>query len=265
MNQVKTHPVNHSIGWNFNSNLQNFCRSKNLDISKLASARSLFFSQCIKNILKLVLSNFHDNQTNLTCTQYLEDKKEFNSLWVKKTLQKPKNSFKLCMWDQACPDWHGFFFRFSGPICGWNNWYGGWYLCKPWWHDGDWLYSSLEAKGLEFKSRCDLVFFFSPMWHQNSVCEFSQTARCGPCAWSVLGQMNFFIHLHKDQARAHPVDHTSWPDLTQNLGKNSNLDILRLPSPGSLIFSHYIRYSIKLVQIGMDFFLQVQWTNLQLE
>jgi hypothetical protein len=48
------------------------------------------------------------------------------------------------------------------------------------------------------------------------------------------------------------VEHTSRADLTQYIGKNSNLDIL--PSPGSLIFSHYIRHSIKLVQIGMDFF-----------
>jgi hypothetical protein len=39
----------------------------------------------------------------LTCTQYLEDKKELNSLWVKKALQKPQNSAKLCIRDQACP------------------------------------------------------------------------------------------------------------------------------------------------------------------
>jgi hypothetical protein len=50
------------------------------------------------------------------------------------------------------------------------------------------------------------------------------------------------------------VDHTSPADLTQNFGNNSNLDISRLASPGSFIFSHYIRNSIKLVQICMDFF-----------
>ena len=45
---------------------------------------------------------------------------------------------------QAYPDyWHGFFFRFSGPICSCYNGKGGWYLCIPQWHDGDWLYSSL--------------------------------------------------------------------------------------------------------------------------
>jgi hypothetical protein len=49
------------------------------------------------------------------------------------------------------------------------------------------------------------------------------------------------------------VDHTSWTDCTQNFAKNSNLDISRLPSPGSFIFSQYSRKSIKLVQIRMDF------------
>ena len=36
-----------------------------------------------------------------------------------------------------------FLLRFNGAICSWNNWKGGWYVCKPLWHDGDWLYSSL--------------------------------------------------------------------------------------------------------------------------
>jgi hypothetical protein len=48
-------------------------------------------------------------------------------------------------------------------------------------------------------------FFFSPMWHPNSVWEFSQTARWVTCAWSVLGQNKCFIHIHMEQVRTHPV------------------------------------------------------------
>jgi hypothetical protein len=70
------------------------------------------------------------------------------------------------------------------------------------------------------------------------------------CAWSVLGQMNFCIHIHMDQVKTHPVHLSNWADLTKNLqnfGRNSNLDISRLASPGSFIFSQCIRNLIKLV------------------
>jgi hypothetical protein len=50
-----------------------------------------------------------------------------------------------------------------------------------------------------------------------------------------------------EQFRTHPVAHTSWADMTQNFGKNLYLDISRLASPGSFIFSQCIRNFIKLV------------------
>ena len=58
MNLVRTHPVDPTSGSYLSSDFHNFGKYINLDISKLASPRSLFFSQCIKNILKLVLCYF---------------------------------------------------------------------------------------------------------------------------------------------------------------------------------------------------------------
>ena len=61
----------------------------------------------------------------------------------------------------------------------------------------------------------------------------------------------FCIHIHMNQVKTHPLNHTSWADLTKNVqhfGWNSNLDISRLASlPGSFIFSQGIRTFIKLV------------------
>jgi hypothetical protein len=64
-------------------------------------------------------------------------------------------------------------------------------------------------KGYWMSPVLQLVITIPGLWLQSMLWLDSPTVtRWVTSAWSILGEIHFFIHIHKDQVRTHPVHHT---------------------------------------------------------